>query len=70
MNQEDAHNAIIDFIPNLSLFGVYDGHGGPEVAKWIANNIPDLLKEQLNGDNVDLDEKLALKIQGIYRFKM
>jgi len=63
MNQEDAHNAIIDFIPNLSLFGVYDGHGGPEVAKWIANNIPDLLKEELNGDNVDLDEKLALKIQ-------
>ena len=65
MNQEDAHNAIIDFIPNLSLFGVYDGHGGPEVARWIAKKLPQLLREELDGVDIDLDEKMALKIQGM-----
>jgi protein phosphatase 1G len=30
LDQEDAHNAIINFDPttNTSFFAVYDGHGG------------------------------------------
>jgi len=28
IHQEDAHNCIIDFMPKMSFFAVYDGHGG------------------------------------------
>jgi hypothetical protein len=28
INQEDAHNCIVDFMPKMSFFAVYDGHGG------------------------------------------
>lgn len=34
--QEDAHLAALDFDTNSSLFGVFDGHGGSEVAKFAA----------------------------------
>lgn len=49
---EDAHLAIINFDTNISLFGVFDGHGGnysiivigQQVATFVKNNFPDLLK--------------------------
>lgn len=31
VTQEDAHNCILDFDKDCSLFAVYDGHGGSEV---------------------------------------
>lgn len=65
MNQEDAHNAIIDFMPNTSLFGVYDGHGGPEVAQWIAKHLPEIISSELEKCEF-LDEKLAAKIQAVF----
>lgn len=36
MLQEDAHLSALDFDNNSSLFGVFDGHGGSEVAKYAA----------------------------------
>jgi len=32
--QEDAHLCAIDISEGVSLFGVFDGHGGNEVAEY------------------------------------
>ena len=32
---EDSHIAETDIGDGNSLFGVFDGHGGPEVAKFV-----------------------------------
>lgn len=42
---QDAHNCCIKFDRNVSLFAVYDGHGGSEVATYCARNLPDFIKE-------------------------
>jgi serine/threonine protein phosphatase PrpC len=36
MSMEDAHLASLDLSEGISLFCVFDGHGGPEVAKFCA----------------------------------
>ncbi|CAE7577704.1 unnamed protein product [Symbiodinium natans] len=43
---EDAHMAVPDFDPEreLGLFGVFDGHGGPAVAKVAAERFPETLR--------------------------
>ncbi|EDW72083.1 uncharacterized protein Dwil_GK10630 [Drosophila willistoni] len=43
-SQEDAHNSILNFDENTSLFAVYDGHGGAEVAQYCADKLPEFLK--------------------------
>lgn len=35
---------MVDFDENTSLFGVYDGHGGFEVAKYTAEKFPNFLR--------------------------
>jgi len=45
INMEDAHISKLDFNDNNSLFGIFDGHGGAEVAKFVEKNfITELLK--------------------------
>ncbi|KAI5636326.1 protein phosphatase 2C domain-containing protein [Phthorimaea operculella] len=44
VNQEDAHNTILEFDENTSLFAVYDGHGGAEVATYCSQKLPDFIK--------------------------
>lgn len=34
--QEDAHVAALDVGNGCSIFGVFDGHGGREVAKFVS----------------------------------
>lgn len=34
MHMEDAHIAIPNLTNDISLFAVFDGHGGAEVAKF------------------------------------
>lgn len=40
---EDAHLASTDLNDKYSLFGVFDGHGGHEVAKFCERHFPDVL---------------------------
>jgi len=45
VNMEDAHIARFNIAPETNLFGVFDGHGGPEVAKFVAKHLEaELLK--------------------------
>jgi serine/threonine protein phosphatase PrpC len=37
-NMEDSHIADLDIGDGNSLFAVFDGHGGPEVAKFVKNH--------------------------------
>merc|ERR1712123_541974 len=44
VSQEDAHNAILKYDSGKSLFAVYDGHGGHEVAAYCSLKLPDFIK--------------------------
>ncbi|XP_053210593.1 probable protein phosphatase CG10417 isoform X2 [Panonychus citri] len=43
-SQEDAHIGLLDFDEKSSVFAVFDGHGGGEVAKYCARHLPNFLK--------------------------
>ena len=47
-SNEDAHITAPDFIPGHSLFAVFDGHGGSEVAKYCDRNFVNILQEDEN----------------------
>ena len=46
VSQEDAHNAILNYDDFSSLFAVYDGHGGHEVAVYTAKKLPNFIKSR------------------------
>jgi serine/threonine protein phosphatase PrpC len=47
-DMEDAHIASLDFDgSDKAIFGVFDGHGGKEVALYVKKSfIPELLKDK------------------------
>ncbi|KAJ0180603.1 hypothetical protein K1T71_004007 [Dendrolimus kikuchii] len=57
-NQEDAHNTILDYDVNTSMFAVYDGHGGAEVATYCSQNLPNYIKDTEAYKNGDLVKAL------------
>ena len=58
MNMEDAHIADVDFDQGISLFAVFDGHGGPEVAKFCAEYFGPELKKNENYKNKNYKKAL------------
>ena len=44
MNMEDAHIAQLDIDNDTHIFGVFDGHGGKEVAIFVAKHFIQELK--------------------------
>ncbi|KAL4705759.1 hypothetical protein ACJJTC_006540 [Scirpophaga incertulas] len=64
VNQEDAHNTILDFDVNTSLFAVYDGHGGAEVATYCSKNLPKYIKDTEAYKNGDLVKALEDAFMG------
>lgn len=58
VNMEDAHIAQLDVKPGVSVFGVFDGHGGQEVAKFCSKYFVDTLKK--NAKFVEGDYAKAL----------
>lgn len=60
ISQEDAHNCIPDFDEerNISLFAVYDGHGGAEIAQYCSAKLPDFLKKLKSYKNGSLESAL------------
>ena len=41
---EDAHISIANLFSGASLFAVLDGHGGSEVAQYVSDKLPDIIK--------------------------
>eukprot|EP00344_Euplotes_crassus_P001598 CAMPEP_0196994388 /NCGR_PEP_ID=MMETSP1380-20130617/691_1 /TAXON_ID=5936 /ORGANISM="Euplotes crassus, Strain CT5" /LENGTH=152 /DNA_ID=CAMNT_0042409745 /DNA_START=114 /DNA_END=572 /DNA_ORIENTATION=+ len=59
---EDAHLLELDFEPGMHLFGVFDGHGGKEVAMYAARELIQTFKDSFpskanpfKGSTVDED---------------
>merc|ERR1712113_1155734 len=42
---------------SLALFGVFDGHGGPAVSRWVAMNFINSFKQKL--EEVTESQKLS-----------
>lgn len=57
-NQEDAHIAALDFVPGMSLFAVFDGHGGDEVSAYCSKHFIESLKENKDFKNGNYEKAL------------
>ena len=57
---EDAHITDLDLGPsnNTQIFGVFDGHGGSEVAKFVANHFTEEFLKNKNYLKNDIKKAL------------
>jgi len=55
---EDAMSCVPDLTDNSALFAVYDGHGGGEVALYVAKYLPMLLKTQYDFTDGKIEQAL------------
>jgi serine/threonine protein phosphatase PrpC len=48
----------VELVPGVSLFGVFDGHGGPEVSRFISNHLANILLNNLSFKSGNYKEAL------------
>ena len=53
---QTVHNAILNFDERTSLFAVYDGHGGHEVAEYTAKKFPSFIKRNEDYKNGNIQK--------------
>ena len=65
--QEDAHVAVLnlDGRSDSAFFGIFDGHGGAQVAKFCAKHMPDLFLSSEEYKNGDIEKALVSAYLGI-----
>ena len=51
---------------DISLFAVYDGHGGHEVAEWTGENLPKTIAEKFQDINTDDVEQVKETLSSIF----
>ncbi len=56
---EDAHIAELNISEGVSFFGVYDGHGGHEVADYVREHLVPTLKKLESFQKGDYKQALA-----------
>lgn len=62
---EDAHIAKPELNETMSLFAVFDGHGGSEVAHFAQRHLPELLLANANFPKQRYEEALADTFQAL-----
>lgn len=67
LSQEDAHSAILNFDKQTAFFGVYDGHGGAEVAQYCADKLPGFLKNLDTYKSGNMEQALKDAFLGLDR---
>lgn len=59
VSMEDAHTCMLDFDNSSTLFAVYDGHGGSEVAQYVAKTLPDVLKSTESYQKGEIEQSMV-----------
>mmetsp|Transcript_673 Transcript_673/g.747 ORF Transcript_673/g.747 Transcript_673/m.747 type:complete len:301 (+) Transcript_673:60-962(+) len=59
VNMEDSHIAKFNIVPDVHIFGVFDGHGGKEVALFVEKHFIEELLANANFKNGVYDQALT-----------
>merc|ERR1712226_1647001 len=60
VNMEDAYLAVpnLSSMSDLSVFGVFDGHGGAEVAQYAGQKLPEMLSKLVKSKKSDIEKAI------------